>query len=87
MSPAFLSQDPLPLMEIIRKLELRVRKLEKILELSKDGLHLSSGSSSIQVSPKKIVISAHDIEIRGAGRVSVKAGGDLVLKGSKVVNN
>lgn len=87
MSPAFLTQDPIPLMEIIRKLELRLRKLESIVEARGDGLHLASGSSSITVSPRSIVISSSDIQIRGAGNIAIKASGDLIMKGAKVVNN
>ncbi len=87
MSPAFQSQDPQPLMEIIRKLEARVRELERILELSDGGLHLRCGSSSIKVGPKSVVISGHDIQLIGSGDIAIKASHNLVMKAAKIHEN
>jgi len=53
-----------------------------------DSISLVSGSASITLKKDgTIVIKGKDITIDGSGRIGVKAGSEVVVKGSKILNN
>ena len=87
MSPAYLTQDPQQLLEIVRKLEARLARLEKMFDSSGGNIILAVGNSTIKVQPNKVVISSSDIELMSEGKIAVKASGQLVMKGSKITEN
>ena len=45
------------------------------------------GASIVLASGGEITIKGTDITIQGSGKINAKAGGDVVLKGSKVAQN
>ena len=53
-----------------------------------DSVSIKTGDASITMKKDgSIVIKGKDITIDGSGKVNVKAGGDVVMKGSKVLQN
>ncbi len=48
---------------------------------------LRSGESAIVLSPIGIEIAARDVTITCSGKLSMKASGDVVMKGSKILQN
>ena len=87
MSPAYLTQDPQQLLEMVRKLEMRLARLERILDMSGGDTILTVGNSSIKVQPNKLILSSSEIHLVSNGRISVKASGQLIMKGSKIAEN
>ncbi len=87
MSPAYLTQDPQQLLEMVRKLEARVAQLEKLLGSSGGTIELSSGNSTIKVQPNKVIINSSEIDFVSSGKISLKASGQLVMKGTKITEN
>ena len=87
MSPAYLTQDPQQLLEMVRKLEARVTQLEKTLGSFGGTIELSSGNSTVKVQPNKVIINASEIEFVSSGKISLKASGQLVMKGTKITEN
>lgn len=57
---------------IVNALSERVKALETVLAIRADG---------------SILISGRDIEIKASGKATIKAGGVLVLKGAKILQN
>ena len=72
------------MLDTIRRLEARVSQLERMLSMTGSSLALRAGDSSITLSPASIVLKSKDITLSGAGRVVIKASGEIKLKGSKV---
>jgi type VI secretion system secreted protein VgrG len=63
-------------------------KAAKIGLTAKESIVLKTGSASIVMkSDGKITIKGTDITIKASGKVGVKAGGDVVVKGSKILEN
>ena len=87
MSPAYLTQDPQQLLEMVRKLEARVTQLEKTLGSVGGTIELSSGNSTVKVQPNKVIINASEIEFVSSGKLALKASGQLVMKGAKITEN
>lgn len=53
-----------------------------------DSITLSTGKASITMKKDgTIVIDGKDISVTGSGEISIKAGGNLVLKGTKIIQN
>jgi type VI secretion system secreted protein VgrG len=53
-----------------------------------DSVSITTGSASITMkSDGTITIKGKDITIDGSGKIGVKAGGDIVMKGSKILQN
>lgn len=53
-----------------------------------DSITLKTGSASITMKKDgTIAIKGKDITINGSGKIGVKAGGDIVMKGSKILQN
>ena len=88
MSSQFVSHvETRQLMLTIKRLEARISQLEKIISASANEVALKVGSSSILMKPSSIDIKSKDVTISGSGKINVKASGDLVLKGSKILQN
>jgi len=76
------------LIKVVRVLWHHVERLERTISVSKDDIILKTGSASITMKKDgTIEIKGKDIAIVGSGRIDVKAGGNLTLKGSKIVQN
>ena len=75
------------LRDTINRLEARLRNLEEVIDVIGGRISLKAGSSSITISPNSVVIKSNDIEITGSGKVTVKASGNLIMKGSKILQN
>ena len=72
----------------VRELWQHVQRLEKAVSVSNDELVLRTASASLVMKKDgTIVINGHDVTIEGSGRVAVKAGGPLSLKGQKIEQN
>ena len=53
-----------------------------------DSVTIKTGSASISMKKDgTITIKGKDITIDGSGKINVKAGGDIVMKGSKILQN
>jgi type VI secretion system secreted protein VgrG len=53
-----------------------------------DSITLTTGSASITMKKDgTIVIKGKDITIDGSGKINVKASSDIVMKGSKILQN
>lgn len=53
-----------------------------------DAITFKTGDASITLKKDgTITIQGRDITLKGSGKVSVKASGDVVLKGSKIASN
>lgn len=82
------SQETLQLLRTIRDLEERLAKFEKQLTVSEDSVTLNVGNSSLTMKKDgTIILSGKDISLTAFGKISVKASSDLVLKGSKILEN
>jgi len=57
---------------LVNILTARVTALEAVLAIKSDG---------------SVVLSGRDIEIKASGKATIKAGGNIVLKGMKIVQN
>ena len=75
------------LSDTVQKLEARVAQLQKALLVAGRTTTLQVGSSSISLTPTTIEIKSNEITLSGSGRITVKAAGRLVLKGSTIVQN
>jgi hypothetical protein len=76
-----LAQQVQQLTTLVQELNTRVATLERVLTVAARGhrVVLRLGDSSIILEP-------HEIEIKSS-KVSVKASGDVVLKGAKIKEN
>jgi type VI secretion system secreted protein VgrG len=55
---------------------------------AKDQITLKTGDASITMKKDgTIIIKGKDITIDGSGKINIKAGGDMILKGSKIAEN
>ncbi len=53
-----------------------------------DSVSIKTGSASITMKKDgTIVIKGKDITIEGSGKINVKASSDIVMKGSKILQN
>src|SRR5688572_25697027 len=72
----------------VRVLWHHVQRLEEALSVGRGELALKTGDSSIVMKKDGTIhIKGKDITIEGWGRITAKAGSDIVLKGSKIVEN
>lgn len=62
--------------------------LQEMISADGNEITLRAGAASIVLRKDgAITITGKDITIRGSGKVSVRADGDLALKGSRVLDN
>jgi len=53
-----------------------------------DSISIKTGSASITMKKDgTIVIKGKDITVEGSGKINVKASSDVVIKGSKILQN
>ena len=53
-----------------------------------DSVTIKTGSASISMKKDgTIVIKGKDITVEGSGKINVKASSDIVMKGSKILQN
>ena len=53
-----------------------------------DSISITTGSASITMKKDgTIIIKGKDITVEGSGKINVKASSDMVLKGSKIMQN
>jgi hypothetical protein len=72
----------------IRALWHHVERLENFISASGDAITIKTGDASITLKKDgTILIKGKDISIQGWGKIEVKAGQDIVLKGSKILQN
>jgi hypothetical protein len=74
-------------MNTIQSLEARVAQLERLLQVQGDKVTLQSGGSSVAVSASGVTITGRDITMSATGQATIKASGNLTLKGSKIQQN
>ncbi|GEM_PF-6989220 len=70
--------DVQQLKDEVKKLEEHVRQLEN--KLNGENITLGSGSSKLAINPSEISITS-------SGRISIRAAGEVRIKGSKVTQN
>lgn len=72
----------------VRALWHHVERLEKSKPGNQNEIVLRAGDASITLKKDgTIVIKGNNITIESSGKTTVKAGGDLVMKGSKILQN
>lgn len=71
----------------IAALENRIAKLEAVLNLTSGSFVLAQGDSRIVIKRTSIEIHSKDVSIVASGKVDIKASGDLVMKGSRILQN
>jgi type VI secretion system secreted protein VgrG len=66
----------------------QLESLQEMISVDRNEITLKAGDASIVMKRDgTITIRGKDITIQGSGKVSVRANGDLALKGAKVVDN
>jgi hypothetical protein len=74
------------LIQVIKHLHDQIEFLQGVI--SDDHITLTTGGASIVLkSDGSVVIRGNNITVESSGGTSVKAGGDLVLKGSRILSN
>jgi type VI secretion system secreted protein VgrG len=82
------NQDNLQLLRRIQDLEERLAKLEEALTVSNNSIQLKvENSTFVMKKDGSITLNGKDITIAAFGKISIKASSDLVLKGSKILQN
>lgn len=88
MPVPFSNSTPAAYEAMIRALEARVAALEQALRVSANQVVLQAGGAKITLTPAgSVQMTASTVVISADGKVTVKAGGDLILKGSKITEN
>jgi phage baseplate assembly protein gpV len=64
-----------------------VQELRKVISVGHNSVKIQVGASSITLKPTSILIESNEIILNGTGKVTVKASGDLTLKGAKIQQN
>jgi len=73
---------------VVRTLWQELRMLERHVSVSSNEIVLRTGDASIVMKADgTIVIRGRELSVEGTGNVTAKAGNNLVLKGSKIVEN
>ena len=85
MPTQFSTTTPLSFETVIKTLEARVAALEQVLQVSASEVVLQGGGAKITLNHAgDIQITSHDATISSSGKMSLKAGVDLTLKGAKI---
>ena len=80
--------DTWQLLNIIKDLEARITSLERGSEGLAEARSIEVGDASLLMKKDgTIELRGKDVTIRASGRIELKAASDLVLKGSKIVQN
>jgi hypothetical protein len=88
LADAHLDQDVQHLIKVVRVLWHQVERLERVISVSGDEIILKTGGASIVMKKDGTIdIKGKDIAVTASGRISVKAGSELTLKGSKILQN
>jgi hypothetical protein len=88
MPVPFSQTTPLSFETIIKNLEARVAALEQALRVSAGQVVLQGGGAKITLNHAgDVQITSHTATISSAGKMTLKAGGDLILKGSNLTGN
>jgi hypothetical protein len=73
---------------VLQVLWREVERLERSVVIKHNEITLKTGDASIVLKfDGSVVIRGNNITVESSGRTSIKASGDLVLKGSKIVTN
>ncbi len=83
-------QDTSPehLAAVLRVLWREVERLERSVIIQQNEITLKTGAASIVLKADgSVVINGTDITVKSSNRTTVKAEGDLVLKGSRTITN
>jgi hypothetical protein len=76
------------LIKVVRVLWHHVERLDHALSATQNELTLKTGGASITMKTDgNIEIKGNDITLQGNGRVNVKAGATLSLKGARIEQN
>ncbi|MCX6628740.1 MAG: hypothetical protein NTW28_14060 [Candidatus Solibacter sp.] len=88
MPVPFSNTTPLSFETLIKTLEARVAALEQALRVSASQVVLQAGCAKITLNHAgDIQITSHTATISSQGKMTLKAGGDLILKGAKITEN
>ncbi|MCX6620006.1 MAG: hypothetical protein NTY38_02780 [Acidobacteria bacterium] len=88
MPVPFSNTMPTAFETMIKALEARVAALENVLRVSAHQVVLQTGSAKITLTPAgNIQITSTDAVFSSAGKMTLKAAGDLILKGNKITEN
>ncbi len=65
-----------------------IERLEELIDIKGGQVTIKNGDASVILKKDgTIVIKGRNISVEGNGRIDVKSGGDLVLKGAKILQN
>jgi hypothetical protein len=87
MSSLFQSTDSRQLVDVIKKLEERVSKLESALSIVGPKVSLQAGSSIVSITPMSVSIKSNDILLASSGKIIIQSASELKLKGSNITEN
>ncbi|MBP8287892.1 MAG: hypothetical protein KAX57_13780 [Rhodoferax sp.] len=79
--------DPQRLQQTIERLEARFTALERCVHVSGNSVRLHAGSSTLNISSNGVAIQAGEIALASTGKIIIKSGSDLVLRGRKITEN
>ncbi len=75
------------LQQTIERLEARIAALERGIHVAGNSVRLHAGPSTLSISSNGVAIQADEITLTSTGKIVVKSGSDLVLRGRKITEN
>jgi type VI secretion system secreted protein VgrG len=87
MSPQYLTNDRQELIDKIQFLEIRLSRLEKMLMAAGGKFSFQTGESSITLGDTSLILKSKEISLVADGRINIKAGGEIQMKGAKIAQN
>jgi hypothetical protein len=73
--------------DVVARLEARVAALERALKVTGASITLTMGDSELRVSKTGVSIRSDEVTVRAERDIAIKTSGDLVMKGSRILQN
>lgn len=65
-----------------------IERLEEVISIQGGQVTIKNGDASVVLKKDgTIMIKGRNISVEGNGRIDIKSGGDLVMKGAKILQN
>ena len=84
-----MEQNPMirQLMDSVARLETRLRKYEECIVIGRDAVTVTVGATVVRIHKASVKIQAGEIELRSSGKITVKADGDVAIRGARIREN